>query len=70
MLGDAEVAIEVKGSSQVGGVDLRSLKIFNEEYAPKMSLVVSQEVKPRKIGQITILPWEVFFEEVMEWEDN
>lgn len=64
ILGDREVALEVKGVSQVQSQHLRSLKAFQEEYQPKKAIVVSFDVKPRKIGVITIMPWKTFLDDL------
>lgn len=60
ILGDHEVAVEVKGTEQVGSQHLRGLKAFGEEYKAKKSLVVSLDPKPRILNGISILPWELF----------
>jgi len=60
ILGDREVALEVKGSLEVHTQHLRGLKAFGEEFKPKRSIVVSLDIKPRKVGDITIMPWQIF----------
>jgi predicted AAA+ superfamily ATPase len=35
ILGDGEIALEVKGTSRVDQRELRSLAVFMEEYSPK-----------------------------------
>jgi predicted AAA+ superfamily ATPase len=60
ILGDREIALEIKGTSEVHTQHLRGLKAFNEEYKPKRAIVVSMDVKPRKVGNIAILPWQNF----------
>jgi hypothetical protein len=40
---------------------LRGLRAFREDYAPRRSIVVSLDAKPRKTSDgIEILPWEEF----------
>ena len=65
ILGNAEIAIEVKISKLVERSDLKGLIAFCEEHAPKKAIVVSQDTQPRKIRvddtiYIDILPWQVF----------
>lgn len=60
ILGDHEVAIEVKGVKEVASRHLKGLKAFQEEYRTKKALVVSLDPHPRKIDTILILPWQDF----------
>jgi predicted AAA+ superfamily ATPase len=62
VLGRGEVAIEVKGTSRVDQRDLRSLTAFVEEYSPKKALVVCNEKEERLQGNIRIVPWRRFLE--------
>ena len=64
VLGDGEVALEVKGTSRVDQNELRSLSIFSEEYAPKAAIVVSNERAERRVGKIRIMPWRSFLDEL------
>jgi predicted AAA+ superfamily ATPase len=66
VLGKGEVAIEVKGSSRVEQRDLRSMMAFIEEYAPKKALLVCNEREERVQGQIRIMPWRRFLEDLWE----
>jgi len=60
ILGQGEVAIEVKGTSRVDDADLRSLKTFIQEYHPARAFVVCNEGAPRVHEDIRILPWRDF----------
>ena len=60
ILGNHEVAIEVKGSKNVNNAHLKGLKAFMEEYQVKKSLVVCNESLPRIVDGIEILPYSVF----------
>ena len=60
MLGDAEIAIEVKGTSRVDSSDLRSLRAFADDNRPRRSLLVCNERAPRIHDGIEILPWRDF----------
>jgi predicted AAA+ superfamily ATPase len=64
ILGDAEVAIEVKASSSVAD-RTKGLHLFHEENNCRKSLIISKEPLPRKISsQITVLPWQDFCEKL------
>jgi len=60
ILGDREVALEVKGVAEVHSHHLRGMRAFSEEYKPKKAIVVSLDAKPRVVDGITIVPWGVF----------
>lgn len=64
VLGDGEVAIEVKGQSHVDSKDLRPLKAFMDEYTPKKALVVCNEKEERVVSQIRLLTWRRFLEDL------
>jgi predicted AAA+ superfamily ATPase len=60
ILGDGEVALEVKGSSRVDDREFRALASFRDEYSPKKAIVVCNEGEERKIGNIRLMPWRLF----------
>lgn len=62
VLGDGQIAVEVKGTRNVHSRDLRPMKAFVEEYSPQKAIVVCNEARPRRVGDIEILPWRVFCE--------
>ena len=62
ILGQGEVAIEVKGTSRVDNAALRPLKTFIQEYRPARACVVCNEVSLRVHEDILILPWRDFLE--------
>lgn len=62
VLGDAEVAIEVKGTARIERRDLRALHAFNDEHGPKIEIVVCNESKERLTDGIRITPWKTFLE--------
>jgi len=64
VLGGGEVAIEIKGTSRVDGVDLRALKAFVEEFSPRQALVVCNEKTARVVEKIKILPWSIFLRDL------
>ena len=68
VLGNGEVAIEVKGTSRVEDKVLRPLRVFIDEYAPQKALVVCNEPAERVVGSIRILPWKVFLQSLWAGE--
>ena len=68
ILGQGEVAIEVKGASRVDRVDLRPLKAFIQEYHPARAFVVCNERAPRVHEDIHILPWRNFLKRLWNGE--
>ena len=60
ILGDGEVALEVKGTERVDDRELRALAAFREEYAPKKTILVCNESEERRAGDIRIIPWRRF----------
>lgn len=73
VLGDAQVAIEVKISECVQRTDLKGLIAFCNEHLATKAIVVSQDPEPRKIKannsvDIEILPWRIFLDRL--WSQN
>jgi predicted AAA+ superfamily ATPase len=66
VLGDGQVAIEVKGTNRVERSELRPLMAFRDEYAPRQTLVVCNERVERIHEGIRILPWRVFLRELWD----
>lgn len=66
VLGDAEIAIEVKISSNIQNQNLKPLRAFMEEYHPKACYIVCSVPKARLIrteeGDIHLLPLEQFLQ--------
>lgn len=62
IIGDHETAVEVKSSTEITERHLTGMNAFCEEYKPRRAIVVSLDAHPRKIGNITILPWKVFLD--------
>lgn len=60
VLGDGEVAVEVKGASRVDPSDLRSLHAFVADNRPRHAILVCNERAPRTVDGIEILPWREF----------
>lgn len=68
VLGDHEVAIEVKATDQATVRHLKGLKAFAEEYDVKKLILVSNDPLPRLVDGIEILPWKIFLERL--WKDE
>jgi len=68
VLGDHEVAIEVKATEQANTRHLKGLKSFAEEYEVKKLILISNDPLPRLVNNILILPWKVFLEHLWAGE--
>ncbi len=62
VLGDHEVAIEVKSTNEANPRHLKGLKAFAEEYEVKKLILISNDPMPRLVENIEILPWKIFLE--------
>ncbi|MBI2346453.1 MAG: ATP-binding protein [Deltaproteobacteria bacterium] len=60
IVGPMTCAIECKGTTEVKVEHLKGLRGLLEEHHPKHALLVCCEATPRRIEQITILPWQEF----------
>ena len=68
ILGNHEVAIEVKGTNNVQSRHLKGLKSFSEEYKVKKLIVISNDPMERSIGDIAVLPWNQFLKKLWAGE--
>jgi predicted AAA+ superfamily ATPase len=66
ILGEGEIAIEIKGNKNISTKDLLGIKTFTDEHKPKKSYVVSTVQQERLIDDINILPWKKFLR--MLWD--
>lgn len=65
ILGDHEIAVEVKPSETIHAPHLKGLRRFKEEYSIRRGILVSLVSIPRKTeDQIEILPWQIFLEQL------
>ena len=65
ILGDMNVAIEVKGTSRVNSTHLRAMRALMEEHAVEHAVIVSLEKEPRRLDSgIQVLPWQAFLGEL------
>ena len=61
ILGDHEIAVEVKSSQMVTDRHLQGLRAFREDYEARRLIVISMDPRPRKTADgIDILPWDEF----------
>lgn len=68
ILGDHEVAIEAKSTNMINPRHLKGLKSFAEEYKVKKLIIVSTDPYPRQIDNITVLPWQIFLQQLWAGE--
>ena len=69
VLGDHQVAIEVKSTDNVQAKHIKGLKAFSEEYEIEKKIIVSLDTLPRKLENgILALPWKLFLERL--WAGN
>ena len=61
VIGD-HTAVELKAKANVSSADLRGLRAIAEEGRLKRYLCVSQESRPRRVGNVEILPVGIFLE--------
>lgn len=64
VLGDGEVAVEVKSTDMAQLRHFGGLNHFANEYSPKKLILVSNDPYPRQVGNISVLPWKIFLEEL------
>ncbi len=62
ILGDHEVAVEVKSTQSAKPKHLSGLKSFAGEYSVKKQILVTNDDYPRQVDGITVLPWKEFLE--------
>ena len=68
VLGDGEVAVEIKSTSMMDRRALRPMKTFIELYKPKQAIVVCNENEERLHSGISIMPWRIFLKKL--WRDE
>jgi len=68
VLGDHEVAIEVKATDNANSRHLNGLRKFAEEYTVKKSILISNDPFPRQIDDILVLPWNIFIQKLWAGE--
>lgn len=68
VIGNAEIAIEVKATDNVQNKHLKGLKQFAEDYQPKRTIIVSTDKYYRKTENIEMMHIEYFLNEL--WTDK
>ena len=69
VLGDCEVAVEIKSASMARSRHLKGIRAFKEEFAARRYIVVSMDQAPRRTeDDIEILPWRDFLEHL--WQNE
>lgn len=68
VLGDHEVAIEVKSSNMATLRHLKGLKCFSSEYEVKKLILLSNDPLPRILEGVQILPWRIFLDQLWAGE--
>jgi len=68
VLGEHEVAIEVKSTNFANNRHIKGLKAFTEDYAVKKLILVSNDLYPRLMDNVLILPWQTFLQQLWNGE--
>lgn len=69
ILGEKELAVEIKGSSRVHEGDIRSLHALIEDGPIKRRCLVCMEKQPRNLtNNINVIPWQMFIEQLWNGE--
>lgn len=68
ILGDAEAAIEVKGTNRVDSRDFKPLLTFMDEYSPRQAYIVCNEKTRRLHKGVTVIPWREFLNDLWDGE--
>jgi len=68
ILGEPEVAIEVKAGNHIHSRHGSGLRNFAEEYQVKQLIIVCNEPYPRQMGKVSILPWQTFLDRLWAGE--
>lgn len=68
VLGDHEVAVEVKATPMAHKRHISGLQRFAEEYTVKHKILVTNDAYPRKLEDVWVLPWNIFFKKLWSGE--
>jgi uncharacterized protein len=69
ILGEHEIAIEVKSTELANDAHLKGLRRFREEHKVRKTLLISRDTAPRQTSDgIEILPWHTFLEQLWAGE--
>ena len=64
VLGDHEVALEVKSTKNATPRHAKGLLSFTEEYTVKKKILVTNDPFPRQMGEILVLPCNIFLQKL------
>jgi uncharacterized protein len=68
VLGDHEIAIEVKSTANANPRHTKGLQSFAEEYTVKKLILVTNDLFPRQMGEVLVLPWQIFIQKLWAGE--
>ncbi len=68
VLGDHEVAIEIKATQNANPRHAKGQKSFAEEYSVKKLLLITNGIFARQTGEVLVLPWQVFLKSLWAGE--
>lgn len=69
ILGDMDVAIEVKSSQRVHETDSKNLMVLAQSYSIRKRLLISFETEPKTLNNgVECLPWQLFLEKLWNGE--
>jgi len=68
VLGDHEIAIEVKSTQNANPRHAKGLRYFSEEYTVKKQILVTNDPFPRRMNDVLVLPWKIFLEKLWDGE--
>ena len=60
VLGDHEIAIEIKATENANSRHTKGLLNFAKDYTVKKLILVTNDPQPRQMEQVQILPWKIF----------
>lgn len=68
VLGDHEIAVEVKATDNANPRHFKGLLSFAEEYTVKKLILVSNDPYPRQVNNIIVYPWNIFLDKLWAGE--
>jgi len=68
VLGDHEVAVEVKSTPLANIRHFKGLNSFADEYKVKRIILVTNDPYPRQVDKVSILPWQIFLQKLWAGE--
>ena len=68
ILGDHEIAIEVKATQLANTRHASGLLRFSEEYQVKHKILVTNDKYPRLMGDVMVMPWKIFLDKLWSGE--